>query len=70
MLDKRLAYFTLDRAPEVAFTDEAVSALMEMFGDDLRAMERYLYEVFQRLQIRRAITPDLLPGAPPFTLHE
>jgi replication-associated recombination protein RarA len=70
ILEKRLTYFAFDRTPEAAFTDEAVSALIEMFGNDLRAMERYLYEVFQRLQIKRAITPDLLPGAPRSTLHE
>jgi replication-associated recombination protein RarA len=70
LLDKRLTYFALDGAPEVAFTDEAVSTLTEMFGNDLRAMERYLYEVFQRLRIKRLITPDLLLATPRTTLHD
>jgi hypothetical protein len=43
-------------APIPALSDETLTALVERYGDDLRAIEHHLYEVFQRLE---AVSEDV-----------
>jgi hypothetical protein len=51
VLARRLAYFALaPEAPAVTLDDTAVAYLAETFGGDLRAMQWFLYEVFQALR--------------------
>lgn len=56
ILDQRMAYFALSEIPKVTITKEAVLALWEEYGTDLRAMEFFLYKVFQSLEKEREIT--------------
>ncbi len=61
VLERRLSYFALDKnAPGVTLTSDAVRYLHEAFGGNLRAMQYFLYEVFQRIKSRGAITADYL----------
>ena len=61
VLSRRLSYFALDKTmPGVTFAPEAVSYLHETFGGNLRALQNFLYEVFQRLKAKGAITADYL----------
>jgi hypothetical protein len=62
-LERRLEYFALSGAPGTAFTPGAVCYLWETRSGNLRAAERLLYEVFQRLRQPGAITPELLRAA-------
>lgn len=44
--------------------DDAIEALLDRFGDDLRGIEEHLYEVFQRLeQVRTVRVSDLWVGS-------
>lgn len=66
VLARRLSYFALDRtAPGVILTPDAVRYLHETFGGNLRAMQYFLYEVFQRLKSKGAITADDLKDGLP-----
>jgi hypothetical protein len=50
VLAKRLAYFSLSPgAPAITLDASAVAYLAETFGSNLRAMQWFLYEVFQTL---------------------
>lgn len=49
ILSKRLAYFALKEPSPLQFTPEAIAYLLKCFGSNLRSMEYFLYEVFQRL---------------------
>jgi hypothetical protein len=61
VLERRLSYFALDKnAPGVTLTPDAVRYLHETFGGNLRAMQYFLYEVFQRLKGKGAISADYL----------
>ncbi|MBI3243991.1 MAG: ATP-binding protein [Chloroflexi bacterium] len=61
VLEQRLSYFALDNnAPGVILTPDAARYLHETFGGNLRAMQYFLYEVFQRLKSKGAITADYL----------
>jgi replication-associated recombination protein RarA len=59
-LEKRLNYFALSGESSVTFTSDAVHYLRETYGSDLRAMQHFLYEVFQRLQQTGEITMEML----------
>jgi hypothetical protein len=66
VLARRLSYFALDRnAPGATLTPGAISYLHETFGGNLRAVQYFLYEVFQRLRGMGAITADDLKDALP-----
>jgi len=57
ILARRLAYFALpDRQPQVTLDPSAAKYLEATFGSNLRAMERFLYEVFQGLEAPVALT--------------
>lgn len=61
VLARRLSYFALDKnAPGVILTPDAVRYLHETFGGNLRAIQYFLYEVFQRLKGKGAISADYL----------
>ena len=60
ILNRHLDYFRNTKTTAVHFTDGAVAYLSDCFGSDRRAIERFLYEVFQRLETPQAITADLL----------
>jgi replication-associated recombination protein RarA len=49
VLHRRLEYFALGADSRVTLAEEAVRHLWSVFGSDLRAAERVLYEVFQQL---------------------
>ena len=49
ILNRRLACFALPGAARITFSAEAVAYLTDAFGSNLRAMEQFLYEVFQKL---------------------
>jgi hypothetical protein len=59
-LNQRLNFFRIGTDQTTSFTDDAVEWLESQFGSDRRAMERFLYEVFQSLQSPQSITADLL----------
>lgn len=50
ILDRRLEWARRGPGPLPRFGCDACSRLIERFGDNLRAIEDYLYEVFQRLR--------------------
>jgi hypothetical protein len=56
VLERRLDYFALAGAERVTFAPDALAALRRRFGTDLRAAERWLYELFQRLDSPRPLT--------------
>ena len=61
VLNRRLSYFALDKnAPGATLTPDAVRCLHETCGGNLRAMQYFLYEVFQRLKSKGAISADYL----------
>jgi hypothetical protein len=47
ILTRRLAFFALDDPPAITFSVDAVRYLCDVFGGNLRLVERFLYEVFQ-----------------------
>jgi hypothetical protein len=49
VIERRLAFFALRDVPAVRMTDEAYKLLWQHYGNDLRALEAALYEVFQQL---------------------
>lgn len=55
VLDRRLSYFALPDQPRAILSDAAVYYLYQRFGNNLRQMEYFLYEVWQRLD-----TPQLV----------
>jgi hypothetical protein len=64
ILARRLGAFALDDAPpKLHFAPDAVDYLWRRFGDDLRSMNFYLYDVFQRLDAPGAVTRERLTGA-------
>ena len=61
VLARRLDYFALpDRQPRVTLDPSAARYLEATFGNNLRAMERFLYEVFQRLDAPVALSAERL----------
>lgn len=65
LLSKRLEYFSLTEKEQVRFTEASVTALLDRFGSDLRALEKHLYEVFQTLPKQWSISDD----SGPLVLH-
>ncbi len=60
LLSRRLNYFAIDDVAPSHFTPEAIQYLLDQFGSDLRSMEYFLYEVFQRLEQTGPISASLL----------
>jgi hypothetical protein len=60
VLDTRLAYFALPDQPRAVLSDDAVHYLCHRFGDNLRQMEYFLYEVWQRLDTPELVTRQTL----------
>jgi hypothetical protein len=56
ILQQRLVAFALDGQPRITFSDEAISFLYNTFQLDLREMEYFLYEVWQKLEAVGEIT--------------
>jgi hypothetical protein len=73
-LARRLEYFALPNAqPVVTLAPGAVAYLEAKFGANRRAVDRFLYEVFQRLEAPMVITADhlqALAAAHPETLQK
>lgn len=63
ILERRLAFFSLDETSGVAFSADAVHYLQKTYGSNLRAMELFLYNVFQDLQAGNKITESRLREA-------
>ncbi len=71
ILTRRLDYFALPNCqPGVTLDPSAAPYLEATFGTNLRAMERFLYEVFQQLDEPAVLTADrlraLVVTTPPF----
>ena len=49
VIHKRLAYFAIPNQPHATLTPVAITYLIETFGQNLRQMEYFLYEVWQQL---------------------
>jgi energy-coupling factor transporter ATP-binding protein EcfA2 len=60
VLQCRLDYFTTDGEPLVNFAPSAFDYLWQQYGDNLRAIEAHLYDVFQQLDQPTTITEDHL----------
>jgi len=61
LLARRLAAAALPNSPNgVAFDASAVAYLEDKFAGNLRAMEHFLYEVFQRLEAPGVLTAERL----------
>ncbi|MCA9838796.1 MAG: hypothetical protein KC422_17910 [Trueperaceae bacterium] len=58
ILKKRLEAARRSPGPIPYFEDRTLEKLLERFGDDLRSMEDYLYEIFQSLKVIGAIKID------------
>jgi hypothetical protein len=50
VLHKRLSYFAIPNQPHATLTPAAITYLLETFGQNLRQMEYFLYEVWQQLE--------------------
>ena len=57
MWQRRIDHFRTDTSP-LALTTDGVKFLIDLYGNDRRSMERFLYEAFQALE-----TPQPLNGA-------
>jgi len=62
ILARRVEWARRGPGPIPTFSDGAVRALQVRFGDDLRAMEDHLYDVFQRLTDTRTLGADDVLG--------
>ncbi len=60
ILNTRIAYFALDNQPFPTLSDDALDALYQHFGDNLRACEMWLYDFFQSLDSPKPITEQHL----------
>lgn len=58
ILQRRLAYFALEDPPPICLTPDAISYLKARYGSNLRGIQYFLYEVFQRFPSRGALTAD------------
>lgn len=64
ILSRRLDYFRLNEERGIEFSLDAISYLSDTFGGNLRAMEQFLYEVFQCLDHVEIITAERLRKEP------
>lgn len=61
IVDRRLKWARRDDDEIPRINNDALDALIERHGDNLRSIEEHLYEVFQRLeQIREVVPNDLI----------
>ena len=60
VIHKRLAYFAIRNQPHAALTHAAIIYLVETFGQNLRQMEYFLYEVWQQLENAEPINVQFL----------
>jgi Cdc6-like AAA superfamily ATPase len=60
VLQRRIEYFVLDDVPLVTLDDSAVNYLYQHYRDNMRAIEHFLYDVFQQLYEPTPITAELL----------
>jgi DNA polymerase III delta prime subunit len=60
VLHKRLAYFAIPDQPHATLTPDAISFLVETFGQNLRQMEYFLYEVWQQLETTESVDVSFL----------
>ncbi len=60
VIHKRLSYFALPNQPHATLTPAAITYLVETFGQNLRQMEYFLYEVWQQLESTHPIDSDFL----------
>jgi hypothetical protein len=56
VIHKRLAYFAIPHHPHATLTPAAIAYLAKTFGQNLRQMEYFLYEVWQQLDTNDPIT--------------
>jgi len=62
ILARRVEWARRGAGPVPTFSEAALRALQDRFGDDLRAMEDHLYDVFQRLADTRTLSADDVRG--------
>ena len=60
VIRKRLAYFAIPDQPHATLTPEAITYLVEIFGQNLRQMEYFLYEVWQQLETTESVDVSFL----------
>lgn len=60
VLQRRIEYFALDGVPLVTLDNSAVNYLYQQYRDNMRAIEHFLYDVFQQLHEPTPITSELL----------
>ncbi|MBI5303729.1 MAG: hypothetical protein HY868_16455 [Chloroflexi bacterium] len=60
ILQTRLDYFARGESRAITFTPDAIQFLSQRFGGDLRALDHFLYDVFQRLERAEPITAERL----------
>jgi hypothetical protein len=60
VLHKRLAYFAIPDQPRATLAPEAITYLVKIFGQNLRRMEYFLYEVWQQLENVEPVDVELL----------
>ncbi|MCB9435650.1 MAG: hypothetical protein H6673_01490 [Anaerolineales bacterium] len=58
ILQHRLAYFALEDPPPITLAPDAIAYLEDSYGANLRAIQYFLYEVFQRFPSCGALTAD------------
>jgi hypothetical protein len=63
VLERRLSYFAHGDAPGISFSPEAVDYLWQVYGNNLRGIEYFLYEVFQGISEPGIITAKMLATA-------
>ena len=60
VIHKRLSYFAIPNQSHATLTPDSITYLVETFGQNLRQMEYFLYEVWQRLEDREFVTVDFI----------
>ncbi|MBE2224465.1 MAG: hypothetical protein IAF02_23190, partial [Anaerolineae bacterium] len=63
VIHKRLAYFAIPNQPHATLTPAAITYLVETFGQNLRQMEYFLYEMWQGLETADLIAAQTLKNA-------
>lgn len=63
IIERRLQYFALEKRASVSINDSAYRFLIDAFICDLRAVERFLYSVFQQQEFEGEITGQTLQRA-------
>jgi hypothetical protein len=63
VIHKRLAYIAIPKQPHATLTPAAITYLVETFGQNLRQMEYFLYEVWQQLEDTEPVDVPVLEKA-------